>query len=135
MKPADRKLWARRFNRARGLSERKAWETAGISGTVYRSPPSRTRTRLSKIRLKELAELRPSYGHPMLHSPLKREGLAVNKKRTYRLYYGDGSSVEAKGAQKAPSPQVGDGHPGGSQPPLVDGLPASAVLRQVPQDT
>ena len=86
---------------------------------------------------------------------LRREGLAVNKKRTYRLdremtllaftsasasmhlspIHGDGSSVEAKGAQKAPSPQVGDGHPGGSQPPLVDGLPASAVLRQVPQDT
>ena len=86
VKPADRKQVARRFNRASGLSERKACELAGISRTAYRRPPKPDKDKALKARLKELAELHPSYGHPMLHSLLKREGLVINKKRTYRLY-------------------------------------------------
>ena len=29
--------------------------------------------------------MRPSYGHLMLHNPLKEEGLAINKKSAYHL--------------------------------------------------
>ena len=71
IKPAWRKLAARRLSRARNLSERKACEMAGISGTAYRRPkPDKDKD--LKVRPKELAELRPSYGCLTLHNLLKR---------------------------------------------------------------
>ena len=39
-----------------------------------------------RARLKALATENSRYGYLLLHDLLKREGLVVNKKRTYRIY-------------------------------------------------
>ena len=53
-----------------------------------------------RARLKELAEKYPRYGYPLLHAMLKREGLVINRKRTYRLYREEGLQVRAKKRKK-----------------------------------
>ena len=39
-----------------------------------------------RVRMRELAEQRKSFGVPRLHALLKQEGLVVNHKRTERIY-------------------------------------------------
>ena len=48
----------------------------------------------------------PRYGYLMLHGLLKNEGLAVNKKRTYRLYTKAGLQVRTKKRKKQHHPRV-----------------------------
>lgn len=51
----------------------------------YEPKPDAEAEKLS-IRLRELAERRTTWGCPMLHAIVKREGLVVNHKRTERIY-------------------------------------------------
>jgi len=55
------------------------------------------------MRLRELAEARPRFGHMRLHLLLRREGWKANKKRTYRLYREEGLSVRTKKRKKRAS--------------------------------
>ncbi len=48
------------------------------------------------MRLKELAAARVCYGYRRLHILLRREGWAVNHKRTYRIYRDEGLSIRSK---------------------------------------
>ena len=62
-------------------------------------------------RLKELASENRRYGYLRLHAMLRREGLVANRKRTYRLYTGQGLQVRTKRRRKLPrrdriAPQV-----------------------------
>ena len=56
-------------------------------------------------RLKELAAKQSAYGYLMLHSLLKTEGLAINMKRTYRLYTKEGLQVRTKMRKKLICPR------------------------------
>lgn len=58
----------------------------GLSRTAYRYCPVKNNDQIIIERLKELAVEYPRYGYLMLHELLKREGLVINRKRTYRLY-------------------------------------------------
>ncbi len=49
-----------------------------------------------RMRLRELAAVRLSYGYRRLHVLLRREGWRVNHKLVYRLYREDGLSVRTK---------------------------------------
>ena len=49
-----------------------------------------------RIRLKDLAQARVSYGYRRLHVLLQREGWAVNHKRVYRLYRQEGLMLRTK---------------------------------------
>jgi putative transposase len=49
-----------------------------------------------RIRLKDLAQARVSYGYRRLHVLLQREGWAVNHKRVYRLYQQEGLMLRTK---------------------------------------
>ncbi len=49
-----------------------------------------------KRRLKELAEIRVSYGYRRLHVLLQREEWRVNHKRVYRLYRKEDSQLRTK---------------------------------------
>ena len=49
-----------------------------------------------RMRLKELAAVRVSYGYERLHVLLKREGWHVNHKRVYRLYKAEGLAMRTK---------------------------------------
>ncbi len=48
------------------------------------------------MRLKELAAAWARYGYRRLHILLRREGWAVNHKRTYRIYRDEGLSIRTK---------------------------------------
>jgi putative transposase len=47
-------------------------------------------------RLRELAAAKPRYGYRFLHTLLRREGHAVNRKRVYRLYRAEGLAVRRR---------------------------------------
>ncbi len=49
-----------------------------------------------RIRLKDLAQARVSYGYRRLHVLLQREGWQVNHKRVYRLYRPEGLMLRTK---------------------------------------
>ena len=47
-------------------------------------------------RLHELAEQRPRFGSPRLHALIRREGFAVNHKRTERIYREEGLTLKRR---------------------------------------
>ena len=49
-----------------------------------------------RIRLRDLAQARVSYGYRRLHILLQREGWQVNHKRVYRLYREDGLQMRPR---------------------------------------
>lgn len=49
-----------------------------------------------RIRLRDLAQARVSYGYRRLHILLQREGWQVNHKRVYRLYHQEGLEMRPK---------------------------------------
>ncbi len=48
------------------------------------------------MRLKELAQVRVSYGYRRLYVLLRREGWPINHKRVYRLYMAEGLGIRRK---------------------------------------
>ena len=79
-----------------GISERAACKLAGISRTGFRYTAKPSGADAARERLKELAEKYQAYGYLLLHALLKREGLVVNRKHTYRLYREEGLQVRTK---------------------------------------
>ena len=57
-------------------------------------------------RVQELAQRYPRYGYLMLHQFLRREGLVVNRKRTYRIYCELGLQVRTKRRKKLQLPML-----------------------------
>lgn len=106
MKPAARrrvvKSWA-----ARGLlSERQGCRLIEVARATVRYAAKPPDDSVLRQRLKELAEQYPRYGYPLLHAMLKREGLVINRKRTYRLYCEEGLQVRTKKRKKLVRPRV-----------------------------
>ncbi|MBA7708556.1 IS3 family transposase ISDet2 [subsurface metagenome] len=64
-----------------GLSERRACLLVNISTSVYRYQTKPGNDDFVRQRLREMAEERKRFGSPRLHILLKREGLALRKKR------------------------------------------------------
>ena len=87
VKPSQRRELAKAMMKQGQHSERKACELMSIPRRVYRyRSKCADKDEQLKQRLLEHAQTYPRYGYLMLHGLLKREGLVVNKKRTYRLY-------------------------------------------------
>jgi len=84
-----------------------------MSTSVYRYQAKGNNDTALRQRLRELAEQRKRFGSPRLHILLKREGLAINHKRTERLYREEGLVLRRKRRRKGaagsrvilPSPQ------------------------------
>jgi len=71
-----------------GLKMRRACSLIGLSRTSFRYVPKPDPLNEAvKGRIKELAEKRKRFGHPRLHTLIRREGILVNHKRTERIYY------------------------------------------------
>jgi putative transposase len=94
-----------------GLSERRSCRIVGLARSVrqYR-PVDRDDTAMLE-RMRALASENRRYGYPRLHAMLRREGLVVNHKRTWRLYSAEGLQVRTKKRRKLPrrdrvAPQV-----------------------------
>jgi len=72
------------------MSQRRSCRISRISRSALRyRRQSRDDTPL-RTRLRELAAQYPRYGHPLLHALLRAEKLAVNHKRSYRIYREEG---------------------------------------------
>ena len=94
-----------------GLSERRACRIVGLSRSVQQYQPLLKDDAAAIKRMKELASENRRYGYLRLHAMLRREGLVVNHKRTYRLYIEQGLQVRTKKRRKLPrrdriAPQV-----------------------------
>jgi putative transposase len=69
------------------FSERRPCRLAQVSRTAYAISPKRPlQDNVLRKQLKAYATQYSRYGYLMLHELLKRDGLVVNRKRTYRIY-------------------------------------------------
>ena len=107
VKPASRKGLVGYLQDSYGISQRRACRLARISRKGVRYAPLRPVMDADLIaRMKQLAEQYPRYGYLMLHELLRREGLVVNRKRTYRIYSDLSLQVRTKRRKKLVRPRV-----------------------------
>lgn len=79
------------------VSERHACRLVGIGRSTLRyCARQRTDESLLRLRLRELAAVRPRFGYRRLHVLLRREGVIVNHKRIERLYREEGLAVRRR---------------------------------------
>lgn len=90
----------------RRISERRACQLVGFSRSAAWYQPKGRDDAALRARLRTLAEKYPRYGYPTLHSMLRIEGLARNRKRTYRLYREEGLQVRTKRRKKLNRPRI-----------------------------
>lgn len=84
----------------KGYFQRRACGLVGIDPRVYRYRSSRPDDAELRGRLRELAAERRRFGYRRLHLLLKREGIAVNWKKLYRLYREERLTVRKRGGRK-----------------------------------
>ena len=89
-----------------GLSERQACRLMKLSRSSYGYRPKPRDDSKLLARLKGLASSYPRYGYLLLHALLKREGLVINKKRTYRLYTQENLQVRRKKRKRLSRPRA-----------------------------
>ena len=80
----------------RGYGVTRACGLVGISRSLFRYRSRRPSPAALLDRLKALAAEKRRYGYRRLHVLLRREGFAVNRKRTYRLYREAGLAVRRR---------------------------------------
>lgn len=84
----------------KGYSQRRACALVGIAPRVYRYCSSRPDDSDLRRRLRDLASERRRFGYRRLHLLLQREGVAVNRKKLYRLYKEERLTVRKRGGRK-----------------------------------
>ncbi|MDF2235887.1 IS3 family transposase [Albimonas sp. CAU 1670] len=94
-----------------GLSERRSCRIVDLSRSVQQYRPVDRDDAAALERMRALASENRLYGCLRLHAMLRREGLVVNRKRTWRLYSAEGLQVRTKKRRKLPrrdriAPQV-----------------------------
>jgi len=92
--------------KSRRVSERRACRLTGFSRSAAWYPLKERGDDALRSRLRTLAEHYPRYGCPTLHDMLRREGLVLNHKRTYRIYREEGLQVRTKRRKKLVRPRV-----------------------------
>ena len=68
------------------MSQRRTCQLVGVHRSVAHHQPGRADEAVLRTRLQELVVAFPRYGSKLRHELLKRAGLVVNAKKTYRLY-------------------------------------------------
>ena len=86
MRPAQVRLRARYPQNGYAVSERRARQVLLAPRSSCRYASVADEQVALRMRLKDLAAVRGSYGYRRLHVLLQREGWRVNQKRVYRLY-------------------------------------------------
>jgi putative transposase len=89
-----------RYFKSRGHTERQACLLVGLQRSTCRYVSRRKEDPKLLARLRELAEQRPRFGYRRIHVLLQREGIAVNRKRVYRLYKAAGLAVRRRSRRK-----------------------------------
>ncbi len=79
-----------------GVSQRRVCQVLQCNRRTYRYESIADEQAALRIRIKDLAQARVSYGYRRLHVLLQREGCKVNHKRVYRLYKQEGLMMRPK---------------------------------------
>jgi putative transposase len=87
--PARRQV-ASFFRTEFALSERRACRLIRLHRSTSRYARQRGEDKELRLRLRVWAARRPRWGYRMLHWQLGQDGIAVNRKRVYRLYREEG---------------------------------------------
>ncbi len=85
-----------------GLRERRSCRIVGLARSVQQYHPVPKDAAAAVPPMKDLASEHRRYGCLRLHAMLRREGLVVNHKRTYRLDIEQGLQVRRKKRRKLP---------------------------------
>ena len=93
--------------RERGYSQRRACLLVGLDRKTYRYRSRRSNDAALRERLRDLASVRHRFGYRRLHLLLRREGIALNHKKLYRLYKEEELTVRKRGGRKR---ALGCGH-------------------------
>ncbi len=84
----------------KSYSQRRACALVGMAPKVYRHRPKRPDDTGLRERLKALANQRRRFGYRRLQLLLRREGLAVNHKKLYRVNREERLAVRRRGGRK-----------------------------------
>jgi putative transposase len=84
----------------KGYSQRRACVLIGIAPKTYRYVSSRADDAVVRERLCTLARQRRRFGYRRLHILLRREGIALNHKKLFRLYREERLTVRRRGGRK-----------------------------------
>jgi len=103
--PAGRREAAGQVSETMGLSERRACRVVEANRSTVRYHPRPREDGPVVKRLRELAERWRRYGYRRLTVLLRREGLAVNAKRVYRLYREAGLAVRRRRRKRVARPR------------------------------
>ena len=84
----------------KSYSQRRACGLIGLDPKTYRYASCRADDADLRVRLKALASERRRFGYRRLHILLKREGIAPNHKKLFRLYREERLTVRRRGGRK-----------------------------------
>ena len=102
MTPAAKRQAVAHLRATLGMSERRACMVVGADRTSMRYRSCRDDDGDLRSRLCELAQQRRRFGYRRLHILLRRDGIAINRKKTQRLYREEGLTVRRrKGRRRA----------------------------------
>jgi putative transposase len=93
------------------LTQRRACRVTGVARSLLTYRLRRPGQEPLRRRLKELSEVRVSYGYRRLHVLLRREGWPINHKRVYRLYREEGLVLKRKRPKRRRSAVARPGRP------------------------
>lgn len=82
------------------LSERRACRLVGLNRSTQQYRARRRPDDALRVRLRELAALKPRYGYFRLHNALRDEGWKDNRKRVYRVYRLEGLGVRRRSRKR-----------------------------------
>lgn len=93
-----------------GVSQRRACTVAGQHRSTQRKPPTRCPAADERVRarLREIARKHPRWGWRKAHDILRREGEAINRKRTQRLWRDEGLRRPAPRKRKRRRGETGE---------------------------
>lgn len=84
----------------KGYSQRRECGLVGIEPKTYRYASRRPDDGETRTRLRELANERRRFGYRRLHILLRREGVALNHKKLFRLYREERLTLQRRGGRK-----------------------------------
>ena len=91
------------------LSQRRACRALNLERTIIRYVSCRPPDTAVRSRLRELAAARPAFGQKRLHVLLRRDGLAINHKKTERPYREEGLARKPKQRKRRRAAQAREG--------------------------
>lgn len=100
VRPAQKRQVVGLLSEAHGLGLSRCCALVGLGRSTAYYVGVRPDDRRVRERLKELAKANRRYGYLRLHYLLRREGLVLNRKRTWRLYREEGLQVYKRKGRK-----------------------------------